>query len=516
MGSGPSRYRADLKHLDRIASLNRSVITSSGIKVVVLCGPKAHQNITRAFTHQSLGPQLNGPHKLLLRNYCYKVWFLTFRKDIIKMFIKSPKPFHVDVLYNITHVRRLKNVFSLTSALTNERIKFNVWENTCFHTALMAQVRRKAGGAKPLTAASLGIVYRDWLHHRWLVDIADIEELERTAGNLTVALLQLRVILSHKARGFNSILDEGYLGYRGKFDETAYKKTVALFEPVYQKHLSATHTFQKARQNPRLDDGEVIDIQDAINDYDDTMSEDAIQSLNDLSMVVDEGMGGNGSDTELAVDEEESHPDDDDEITQRHSPSTPSERPGLGMRPRLAAMLSETGLNLEAKAPYTATAVSRILGLTHGLIRFSVKPSKGIAFCPKPLFAVRVDLSKSGAPHPHRFLGDIKWYNSQDPCLRLGIQYRLLDNHDGRGASVNWEWASASAFDVGRKELLERMYKANAFVELLENKTASELVGISRRSLVSWYQARRPRQARSSRIEKDTPGTPWRPQESKS
>lgn len=194
--------------------------------------------------------------------------------------------------------------------------------------------------------------------------------------------------------------------------------------------------------------------------------------------------------------------DDDDETTQCHSPSTPSERPGLGMRPRLAAILSETGLKLEAKAPNTARDVSRILGLTHGLIRFSVKPSKGIAFCPEPLFAVRVDLSKSGVPHPHRFLGDIKWYNSEDPCLRLGIQYRLLDNNDGRGASVNWEWASASASDVGRKELLERIYQANTFVELLENKTARELFGISRRSLVSWYQARRPRQARSSRIEK--------------
>lgn len=381
MGSGPSRCRADSKHLDRIGSLNRSVITSSGIKVVLLCGLKAQQDIIRAFTHQSLGPQLTGPHDLLLRNYCYKVWFLTSGKHVTKMFIESPEPFLVDVLRNITQARRLKDVFGLTSALTKERIKFNVWENACFHAALMAQVRREAGGAGPLTAASLGIVYRDWLHYRGFVDVADIEELERTAGNLTVALLQIRTLLSHKARGFKSILDEGYLGYRGKFDETAYEKTAALFERVYQKHLSAIHTFQKARQNPRLDDGEVTDIWEAINDYDDTTSEDTVPSLNNLIMVVDEGMGGNELDTELAVDEEESYPDDDDEATQRHSPSTPSERPGLGMRPRLAAMLSETGLKLEAKAPNTAREVSRRLGLTHGLIRFSVKPSKGITFC---------------------------------------------------------------------------------------------------------------------------------------
>ncbi|KAG6353334.1 hypothetical protein INS49_007506 [Diaporthe citri] len=424
------------------------------------------------------------------------------------MFIESPEPLVVDPLRNITQARRLKDVFGLTSALTDERIKFNVWENACFHAALMAQVRREAGGAESLTTASLGIVYRDWLHYRGFVDVADIEELERTAGNLTVALLQIRVILSHKSRGFKSIRDEGYPGYRGKFDETAYKKTAALFERVYQKHLAAIQTFQEARKDPRLGDGEAIDIQDAINDYDDTMGGDIVQSLNNLIMVVDEGIGVNDLDAELAVDEEESYLEDDDETTQHLSPSTPSERPGLGMRSRLAAMLSETGLKLEAKVPNTAKNDSRILGLTHGLIRFSVKPSKGNVFCPKPLFAIRVDLSKPGVPHPHRFLGDIKWHNSEDPCLRLGIQYRLLDNNDGKGASVNWEWASASTSDVGRRELLERIYKANTFVELLGNKTARELVGISRRSLLSWYQARRPRQAQNSRVRKTNQASP--------
>lgn len=65
------------------------------------------------------------------------------------MFIESPEPFLVDVLRNITQARRLKDVFGLTSALTDERIKFNVWENACFHAALMAQVRRSGKGAQP-------------------------------------------------------------------------------------------------------------------------------------------------------------------------------------------------------------------------------------------------------------------------------------------------------------------------------------------------------------------------------
>lgn len=194
----------------------------------------------------------------------------------------------------------------------------------------------------------------------------------------------------------------------------------------------------------------MIDIQDAINDYDDTMSGDIVQShgLNNLIIVIDEGICVNDLGSELVIDEDETHLEGDDETTQHHPPSTPSERPSLGMRSRLAAMLSETGLKLEAKAPKTAKDVSRILGLTYGLIRLSVKPSKGIAFFPNPLFTIRVDLSKPRAPHPHQFLGDIKWYNSEDSCLRLGIQYRLLDNNDGKGALVSWEWASASTSDV--------------------------------------------------------------------
>lgn len=156
----------------------------------------------------------------------------------------------------------------------------------------------------------------------------------------------------------------------------------------------------------------------------------------------------NDVDSELVINEDETHLEGDDETTQHHPSSTPSERPGLGMRSRLAAMLSETGLKLEAKAPKTAKDVSRILGLTHGLIRLSVKPSKGITLFLNPLFAIFVNLSKPRAPHPHQFLGDIKWYNSEDSCLRLGIQYRLLDNNDGKGASISWEWASASISGV--------------------------------------------------------------------
>lgn len=69
----------------------------------------------------------------------------------------------------------------------------------------------------------------------------------------------------------------------------------------------------------------------------------------------------------------------------------------------------------------TVSDILRELGITDGLIRFSVKPLKGIIFCPKPLIAIRMDLSKPEVPHPRRFLGDLNWYNSEDPCLELGI-----------------------------------------------------------------------------------------------
>jgi hypothetical protein len=64
------------------------------------------------------------------------------------------------------------------------------WENACFFAALFAQKRREEeGGAEPLTAASLDLVFRDWPQYRGFVDDEDIRELERTSGNLTRGLL---------------------------------------------------------------------------------------------------------------------------------------------------------------------------------------------------------------------------------------------------------------------------------------------------------------------------------------
>lgn len=106
----------------------------------------------------------------------------------------------------------------------------------------------------------------------------------------------------------------------------------------------------------------MIHIRNAINDYDDTVSGDTGQSPNNLIMVVDEVIGVNDFDAELAVGEEEAGLEGDDETTQHHSPSTPSDRP-LGVRSRLAAMLFETGLELEAKDTKAAKDLPRILGL---------------------------------------------------------------------------------------------------------------------------------------------------------
>lgn len=94
--------------------------------------------------------------------------------------------------------------------------KISRWGNACFYAALTAQVRCDDKGAKPLTAASLGVVFRDWLHYRGFVDDADVEELERKSGNLTMVLLQTRSMLTGRSRDFTSIDQPDHTRYKGK------------------------------------------------------------------------------------------------------------------------------------------------------------------------------------------------------------------------------------------------------------------------------------------------------------
>jgi len=54
------------------------------------------------------------------------LWFLTYGKDISKVFIASPEPLVGAFSKGVTQKRRLKDVLSLTSTLADEKLRHNV------------------------------------------------------------------------------------------------------------------------------------------------------------------------------------------------------------------------------------------------------------------------------------------------------------------------------------------------------------------------------------------------------
>lgn len=485
-GSGPSGNAANLDLKRRIASINHSIIMRTGVRVVILCGLKAEQDILFA-----LQDQLSGPHVLFLRNYSHSIWLLTSGKDIFKILIASPEPLVLSVSRNVTQARRLRDVFGLASTLTGDHIKHNFWENACFHAALFAQVRREKEGAKPLTAASLGVVFRDWLHYRGFVDDADVEELERKSENLTVALLQIRSILSGRSRDFTSIDDPDHTRYKGKYDPVAFRETARFFESVYSRRQVVIQEFKKVRSDNCLEDKQEEEIEDK---EDDEIDNDVVDiDSPTVKMMAQLELDGHVSEQ----DEEEDHsPDGYDEARPTQSPRT-----GWGAgrallhetpdsRSRLDAMLTEEGEHI--RATQIATRGTYSISTTHALVKFTPVPDVGVKFCARPLFAVRADLAKAGLMHEHRVLGNNTQYNSSDPCLRLALQYRLLDNDDHRGPSSIWKWATVRAAKKTSAEV-ERIFKANTLVDLLQGKSAANLQGGHRRSLSRWVNARKKR-----------------------
>lgn len=489
MGSGPSGNAANLDLRRRIASMNHSIIMRTGVRVVILCGLKAEQDILSAFQDQ-----LSGPYELFLRNYAHSIWLMTSGKDVLKILIASPEPLVLSVFRNVTQARRLRDVFGLASTLTGDRIKHNFWENACFHAALFAQVRREKEGAKPLTAASLGVVFRDWLHYRGFVDEADVEELERKSENLTVALLQIRSILAGRSRDFTSIDDSNHTRYKGKYDPVAFGEVARFFERVYSRRQVVIQEFKKVRSDDCLQEKQQ---QEDDEDTEDAQIDNDVVDIDSPIIKLVEQLDSDGHVSEQE-DEKEHDPDGYDEARPIQSPRTGG---GTGRalfhetpdsRSRLDAMLTEEGEHI--RATQTATRGTYSLSTTHALVKFTPIPDVGVKFCDRPLFAVRAGLAKAGLMHEHRVLGNNTQYNSSDPCLRLALQYRLLDNDDRRGPSSIWKWATVREAKKASAEV-ERISKANTLVDLLQGKSAADLLGIHRRSLLRWENARKKRKA---------------------
>ncbi|EON98189.1 hypothetical protein UCRPA7_6325 [Phaeoacremonium minimum UCRPA7] len=190
-------------------------------------------------------------------------------EKVSKVLIASPQPLVAAFRQKVDELRQLRDVLGLAQALTSQKLKYTSWENACFFAALFAQRRReKDENAEPLTALSLCLVYRDWLHYRGFVNDEDIQELERIFGDLTLALLWITGFLANRSKrcdGSDLMCDRGY---RGKYGLEAYRKTKELFDRIYEKRLAAVGVFY-GRQ-------EEADIREALQDADLAMTKDGI------------------------------------------------------------------------------------------------------------------------------------------------------------------------------------------------------------------------------------------------
>jgi hypothetical protein len=89
--------------------------------------------------------------------------------------------------------------------------------------------REEEGGAEPLTAASLDLVFRDWPQYRGFVDDEDIRELERTSGNLTRGLLWITGFLAKTWR-WAEVGEQGLRYNFGRYREGLQGKSGTLVD----------------------------------------------------------------------------------------------------------------------------------------------------------------------------------------------------------------------------------------------------------------------------------------------
>lgn len=239
LGSGPSRFISSDERRLQLNKLSRRLIQESGIRVVVLCGLTVQKDVLSGF-----GTELLGPYELCLRHSPFHLWFLSSARDIAKVIIATPEPLIPRFVKDAALARHLGDVFGLVGTLTCEQLKHNIYENTCFYAAPYQQVRCERDGGPPLTTASIPTVIRNRLHYRGFVQDSDIQELEDSAGCLTLGIQQIMSILAHRSQGHLGAAGEGYQGYRGKFPER-FQKTRELFEKLYKRRLAFVGILQR-------------------------------------------------------------------------------------------------------------------------------------------------------------------------------------------------------------------------------------------------------------------------------
>ncbi|KAH7304927.1 hypothetical protein B0I35DRAFT_444459 [Stachybotrys elegans] len=507
-----------------VDKLNQAIILGSGTRVIALCGLTAQNDIIRA-----MGSQLRGPFPISFPSHDQHIWVLVSGQKIIKILITCPEPMLVSLHRSPFQIRQLTDVFGLASTVTDVDIRYTHWEKMCFQAAICAQVAREKKGAGPLRAADLPVVFRNWLRYRGFALDADVEELERLAGNLTLGIQQIRSIVASHLLNRAGFHDKHYQGYRGNHDPDRFRRVYELFHRLHGKHISSIDTIyqlsasskagQKQEQGPirregaakaskssRLDVGgkDLETKENQVKSYGTNLPggnssrsrvlEDRDKDKNDITddFREEEANEADSSIVQMINDIEEHdgvHIDTDDEddvdITADFRQSSRPfhyDRCATGRSKKtLELLLSESGLTVMGTRSGHLTGAR--VDLFKRLIRFTVSFDPDILFNKKPRFDVRVRLVPPGEVHPYLFLGTTEMsYMRSDPCLRLGVQYRPRYG-DSKKPSESWIWAESHKLRISAEE---KIFRANTLVDLLEGKRVEDLVNVPRRSLEMW------------------------------
>lgn len=539
-GGGPTRVRPDSPTRNHISDLNYSIITGSNLRVIILLGLRAQKDILSVFKNTTPAQlvhheqHLFGPYQLPLQGCTICVWILCHGRKVSRIFIAGPEPPNVgsEGKFDNAKLTATRDTFGLAAAVSGERIRYTFWDSACFFASLLSQARlENEGVVEPLSSTDLAPIFRNWLSYKHFTD-DDIKDLEQIAGGMTRGLLQVVTILRHWVH--DKAGEEGASsrsrGYRGKYDGPTYEKVKELFFRVAGIESSAKTQPQDAETQPQdmnlgtegqinSEDGFLdsltIDFMSGImteiarhapEQVDEEHAELKLhnsQSLIPHPRLLSTGSGvSNCTDTGASL--EKSSPatctststaattqvhGESEWTRQPHPPATPRQGPAdesPELRARLRALLTETG---------TEQTIDRDPGGSRGnywalrvcpyLFTFRVYPDNDGTLSRGALFSIRAFLSVPGRMHTHCFiprLHEYEDYNPSDPAGQLALQYRLLDNHDGKGPSPEWSWATAPKA-ITRAKGLDFLFRVNTFVDLLQGKSAQDLINVPRRSL---------------------------------
>ena len=284
----------------------------SGLRVVVVCGHQAQDDIQRAFQDHHSSAQrfyLSGAYTIVLQDDKYRVWFLTDGQVIEKVFLPSPEPFISFYLKSVTIARKLRNFFGVASTLSGIWMRYNCWSNQGFSAALMAQLYFERQGSKALLLSDLTTIYREWLYYRGFRTDDDILELQDRAGDLTTGILYVKNLLSHRrthgpCASKAVIPGQAAASFRDRSaswgSPEAYSAVKELFERLYGAHVTCLNALEEGSSNgkAKVSNDNISTTKIQVNVIDENLSgkeelDDNPQLYNETSLDIrDEDIGG--------------------------------------------------------------------------------------------------------------------------------------------------------------------------------------------------------------------------------